>query len=52
MFIISSSLTVAEVGSNGIYDVVSGYARGRTHVDLPENGAIVLIKRAQCMYRP
>ena len=52
MFLISSIVTVAEGGSNDIYDVVSSYARGRTHVDLPENGAIVLIKRAQCMYRP
>ena len=36
MFIISSILTVAEGGSNDIYDVVSSLARGRVVVDLRE----------------
>ena len=40
MFIISSSLTVAEGGSIGIYDVVSSSARGRALVDLHEIFAI------------
>ena len=36
MFIISSILTLTEVGSNDIYDVASSWARGRALVDLRE----------------
>ena len=36
MFIISSSVTVAEGGSNDIYDDVSSKARDRAVVDLRE----------------
>ena len=36
MYFVSSILTVAEGGSNDIYDVVSSYARGRSVVDLRE----------------